>query len=204
VDRLDPALLRPGRIDTKVEYDLATKEQASALYLRFFRDSRKPAPTLPNVDTDTDINTDAEKPSPLPTPSLSISSVLPSHVDLASLSTSFAAHIPQRTFSTAELQGYLLSYKRDPSGAVDGVEAWVERELRERREREEREEARRARIRERRERERERRMGGEHMRSARATPGGEMAMDSQGRPASPSPAYVDVSEHVDVGGVVEQ
>ncbi|KAG6815784.1 hypothetical protein H0H87_011377, partial [Tephrocybe sp. NHM501043] len=35
-DRLDPALLRPGRIDVKIEYKLATHAQASALFVRFF------------------------------------------------------------------------------------------------------------------------------------------------------------------------
>ena len=36
IDRLDPALIRPGRIDRKIEYKLATKSQARALFDRFY------------------------------------------------------------------------------------------------------------------------------------------------------------------------
>jgi hypothetical protein len=102
------------------------KEQASALFLQFFHDSRKPSHNLPNIDTDTD----TEKPSPLPPPSLP-----PSEINFSSHQY-LLQHIPQNTFSTAELQGYLLSYKHDPEAAVDNIEAWVERELRESREKE--------------------------------------------------------------------
>jgi chaperone BCS1 len=36
VDRLDPALIRPGRIDRQIEIGLATREQIRRLFLRFY------------------------------------------------------------------------------------------------------------------------------------------------------------------------
>jgi chaperone BCS1 len=37
-ERLDPALLRPGRIDNSFELNLSSKHQAEMLYKRFFND----------------------------------------------------------------------------------------------------------------------------------------------------------------------
>jgi len=37
-ERLDPALLRPGRADVHVRLDLASEKQIKELFLRFFPD----------------------------------------------------------------------------------------------------------------------------------------------------------------------
>ncbi|KDQ34042.1 hypothetical protein PLEOSDRAFT_1028527, partial [Pleurotus ostreatus PC15] len=110
VDRLDAALIRPGRIDRKIEYRLATQEQAHALFTRFF-----PASRFAHT-------TSSEK-----------------RIDLVSLADMFSSGIPEDTFSIAELQGFLLSCKKRPLDAATGVRAWVVKELDQRREREQRE-----------------------------------------------------------------
>jgi len=67
---------------------------------------------------------------------------------LLKLAETFAAGVPQHEFSTAELQGYLLSCKRTPESAAAGIDVWVEQERVERQKREEREEKRKQKLRE--------------------------------------------------------
>jgi hypothetical protein len=63
-------------------------------------------------------------------------------LDIPDLANTFTDHVPEDEFSTAELQGYLLMYKKRPLRAVAGVDAWVEEERQARKEREEREKER--------------------------------------------------------------
>ncbi|KAJ6605004.1 P-loop containing nucleoside triphosphate hydrolase protein, partial [Mycena sp. CBHHK59/15] len=91
VDRLDPALMRPGRIDRRIRYTLATCAQAKGLFERLFKDA-----------------------------------------DLARLAGQFAASMRDYEYSTAELQGYLLSNRDRPVGAAAEMGAWVARQRAER------------------------------------------------------------------------
>ncbi|KAJ6464867.1 P-loop containing nucleoside triphosphate hydrolase protein [Mycena sanguinolenta] len=119
IDRLDAALLRPGRIDHKVQYSLATAPQAHALFMRFF-----PAWRFPDTVSK------------------------PGYVDkaetISQLADVFSTAVPSAEFSTAELQGYLQGYKTRPADAAHGVGVWVEQVRQERRAREQREAERRA------------------------------------------------------------
>jgi len=69
----------------------------------------------------------------------------------SSLAARFSSQIPAHEFSTAELQGYLLSRKGKPSLAADGASEWVQTEREDRKARKERQEAKKAKAKARRE-----------------------------------------------------
>merc|ERR1719240_1236236 len=79
IEKLDAALIRPGRCDVKVEVKKASRTQAERLYSRFYEEATPESARL------------------------------------------FASSLPEREFSMAALQGYLLEHKADPRGALAHV-----------------------------------------------------------------------------------
>ncbi|KAF8217472.1 P-loop containing nucleoside triphosphate hydrolase protein [Mycena galopus ATCC 62051] len=101
IDQLDPALIRPGRIDMKIRYKLATNEQLENVFHRFYPG-----------------NDDVANPFGLKSGGLT-------PLEISELAQKFAAAIPQSKYSIAQLQGYLVGWKNDPQGAVQGIPTWI-------------------------------------------------------------------------------
>ena len=126
MDHLDPAILRPGRIDRKIQYKLATKQQAIALFCRFYPESHTTLKSQKEKGEEENLTPPEKK------------------LAIRALAENFAEGVPEHEFSTAELQGYLLTCKKEPELAVEGISEWVVQERKERADREKREAERKA------------------------------------------------------------
>ncbi|EJF57211.1 P-loop containing nucleoside triphosphate hydrolase protein [Dichomitus squalens LYAD-421 SS1] len=149
---LDPALLRPGRLDLHIEFNLASEYQAKELFKRFYTSSADaPAEEADEKINEKDSGYNSRSASPAraaaadPQSSAMPESVKSVYVGMThatrtyqlspekaeALAERFAAIIPPRTFSMATLQGYLMAYKVRPYAAVMEAPAWVEKKQKE-------------------------------------------------------------------------
>ncbi|KAF7309476.1 p-loop containing nucleoside triphosphate hydrolase protein [Mycena indigotica] len=132
IERLDPALSRPGRMDVWVNFTNATKWQAEGIFKCFFPSasvtaSDEKADQQPSVDI-------SQKNLPLPRRKRAQHAIpLLSETEIDELAKRFAEAIPEDELSVAALQGYLLKNKTRPRECVDEVGVWIiqERETRE-------------------------------------------------------------------------
>jgi len=139
VERLDPALSRPGRMDVHIEFGLASKWQAAQLFRSFYpayNNKSEPAP----VNTTSSSSETApllSKSGPVarvklsnPSSELSPAARMPrmTREALNELAEQFAAAMPDGEFSMAQLQGLLMGFKSRPIEAVAEVPLFVQRE----------------------------------------------------------------------------
>lgn len=148
-EKLDPALIRPGRVDLQVRFTLATQSQTRDIFKRMY--------TTTNTS---DAPSASRKPSKASgTPLSSVAASKQAHLSsaredeefldlltrqpeldvvdveqLGKMAEDFASKIPEKTFSPAEIQGFLLTRKKEPVRALAEVEAWRDGEVRKRRE----------------------------------------------------------------------
>jgi chaperone BCS1 len=145
-EKLDDALIRPGRVDLQVAFGNATQPQIKELFERMYT-SYKPSkthaaalrlaqpstspdclkPTKPRMLTKNNI------PTPPATPILEqvFSTTIPAACGLPErtldeIAAEFASRIPDDKFSPAEVQGFLLKRKKNPQKALAEIERWVE------------------------------------------------------------------------------
>ena len=116
-DKLDTALIRPGRCDLKIGFKLASKQQAKELFLRMYR---------PDVDEKSKHPTKLQDvlPKTKSVEGISCQKSAGEDSEMEDLASQFATSLPNEAFSPAELQGYLLVHKKSAAGAVAGVAAW--------------------------------------------------------------------------------
>jgi chaperone BCS1 len=125
-EKLDAALVRPGRVDRRIEFNLAKRDQIRELFVRMYAGDEKASTSSNHLANGTVINGHAKKSNG----SASLKSSRPQHTgltddDLHALAIEFAGHIPDDTFTPAELQNLLMRHKKEPKVAVEKADAWV-------------------------------------------------------------------------------
>ncbi|KAF2174646.1 P-loop containing nucleoside triphosphate hydrolase protein [Zopfia rhizophila CBS 207.26] len=98
-EQLDPALIRPGRIDNQIAFTLAKKDQMREMPFSAETDKYL-RPLLQQKQVTYDIN------------------------ELEKLADQFVGAIKEDTFSPAEIQNFLILKRKDPRQAVQDVDAW--------------------------------------------------------------------------------
>ncbi|KAH8429711.1 BCS1 and AAA domain-containing protein [Aspergillus melleus] len=120
-DKLDAALLRPGRVDMSVEFGYAETEDIrelfTAIYASLEGDVRLPRGRAMALEKEKE----KENGDIIQAPWHRVS-----REKVQGLASEFALRVPPAEFTAAEIQGYLLNHKDDPERAIQGVEAWVE------------------------------------------------------------------------------
>jgi chaperone BCS1 len=122
-EKLDAALVRPGRVDRKIGFTLAMKDEVQELFVRMYRVS--------DEESEDEISTTNSKHSSLGNGSASRVNGDTKHTGndaevegLEDLAKEFAALIPDDTFTPAEIQNHLMRYKNEPREAVRTAEEW--------------------------------------------------------------------------------
>ncbi|PWY89131.1 putative BCS1-like ATPase [Aspergillus heteromorphus CBS 117.55] len=132
-EKLDAALLRPGRVDMSIAFGYAQtadiRELFSSIYSTLEGDLRAVRRNGPKNGTAKTNGAGPAKTSEKHSPSSSSSSCSTPTISarIVKLADDFAALIPAGQFTAAEIQGFLLNHKADPEGAVEGVQGWLEK-----------------------------------------------------------------------------
>lgn len=154
---LDPALIRPGRVDMHIPFTLPGREEMREMFLSMYSGLEKlveSSPALKMFDPakQENVNVTSEVPEDTQEKSLDsakkddanhssdeedvLKSVRAEKVEaplskdeLEHLAENFADEMPEGKLSLASVQGFLLRFKHDPRAAVGHAKAWSEETL---------------------------------------------------------------------------
>ncbi|KAJ6186648.1 hypothetical protein N7519_007949 [Penicillium mononematosum] len=146
VEKLDSALLRPGRVDMKITFGHASEADIKELFTSIYgaknNDIACGAPTthsngsvkLPTtgvvdiakakgeiVQDFEECNGGVKK-----CKEKDLQSLVSLRSRISDLASEFAAVVPSGEFTAAEIQGYLLNHKETPEVAIQGAAEWVQ------------------------------------------------------------------------------
>lgn len=136
-DRLDEALIRPGRIDLEVKFELASKYQAREQFCQFYvptptsvTKEKEPGFALSNTNqgkggspTSTALTEKYFEDKDLQIDDLDFAT------RISRLADQFVEDFPEYVISSASLQQYLLMHKSGPIEAVAKFKTWVQAEV---------------------------------------------------------------------------
>ncbi|OMP85261.1 putative mitochondrial chaperone BCS1-B [Diplodia seriata] len=133
-EKLDDALIRPGRVDMQVEFSLATHEQMRDIFIRMYSPDGESQPTqtvrrrlINNAHSKPGLNGASKAPvNEKVIPKLPMSTTLPalSKDELCRMAEKFMGHMPEGKLSPAEVQNFLLTRKKEPERALEEVGGW--------------------------------------------------------------------------------
>ncbi|KAI1482120.1 BCS1 N terminal-domain-containing protein [Daldinia eschscholtzii] len=130
IEKLDKALIRPGRVDMIVNFGLADEGMTSAIFRAIF--ASLDGDEAPDNTADTPIRPEEKE-------KLEAEKAKKRAADDArvnALAEEFSAKVPAHEFSPAEIQGYLMKYKRNAKEAVANVEEFITQTRKDRKEKE--------------------------------------------------------------------
>ncbi|KAJ2982748.1 hypothetical protein NUW58_g6376 [Xylaria curta] len=130
VEKLDKALIRPGRVDMVVEFGLADDYMTTNIFRNIF--AYLEGDDEPGADRDLFLNIDERKAAA----EKKAKERAAHDAKIDELAEAFAAKIPAHEFSPAELQGHLMKNKHNPQNAVDTAEEFVEKTRKDHKEKE--------------------------------------------------------------------
>ncbi|KAG8916533.1 hypothetical protein FRC01_003008 [Tulasnella sp. 417] len=128
IERLDPALSRPGRMDVWIDFKHASKWQAEGIFMNFFPCRKASDPQAKAQEEG--CNSDPKARPVMPARKRTKMHAVPllEEEELQALAKEFAAAIPEDELSVASLQGYLLKNKTRPRECVKEVADWIQKE----------------------------------------------------------------------------